>query len=440
VRPSRDELKARVRAEIDRRAADIVAISDHIMHHPESGFREVETAKFVGAQLDRMGLAHRDGLALTGVKARMRGRASGPTVAILGELDSLIVSDHPLAHPVTHAAHACGHNAQVASMLGAGMGLQTVMEHLDGDVVLFAVPAEELIEVEWRLGLREDRKIEFLTGKAELIKLGEFDDVDMAIITHTAARPDDGLSSVGDTHNGCVVKFMRFLGKAAHAGGAPHRGINALKAAQIALAGIDAQRETFRDEDTVRVHPIITRGGEAVSAVPADVRLETFVRGKTLEAIADASARVDRALRAGAMAMGARVQITTVPGYLPQAMDPNLVALTHANCAAVVGPENMGEARHSTGSTDVGDLGHIMPEVHPRAGGVRGTIHGNDYVVVDHGLAAVNPAKFMAMTVIDLLYDGAREARRVKAEAGPKLSREEYLALVRRYATQVELS
>jgi hypothetical protein len=81
-----------------------------------------------------------------------------------------------------------------------------------------------------------------------------------------------------------------------------------------------------------------------------------------------------------------------------------------------------------------------MPEVHPRAGGVRGTIHGNDYVVVDHGLAAVNPAKFMAMTVIDLLYDGAREARRVKAEAGPKLSREEYLALVRRYATQVELS
>jgi amidohydrolase len=438
MKPSREELKAQVCAEIDRRAQDIVAISDHIMHHPESGYREVQTAKFVAAQLDRMGLDHRDGLALTGVKARMRGRGSGPTVAILGELDSLIVSDHPLADPVTHAAHACGHNAQVASMLGAGMGLQTVMSHLDGDVVLFAVPAEEYIEVEWRLGLREAKKIEFLAGKAELIKLGEFDDVDMAIITHTTARPDDGLSSVGDTHNGCVVKFMRFVGKAAHAGAAPHRGINALKAAQIALAAIDAQRETFRDEDTVRVHPIITRGGEAVSAVPADVRLETFVRGKTLEAIADASARVDRALRAGALALGARAEITTLPGYLPQQMDPNLVALTRANCAAVVGEANMGEPRHSTGSTDVGDLGHIMPEVHPRAGGVSGAIHGNDYLVVDHMLAAVNPAKFMAMTVIDLLQDGAREARRVKAEAGPKLSRDEYLTLVRRYASQVE--
>jgi amidohydrolase len=436
VRPTKEELKAKVCAEIDRRADAIVAISDHIMRNPESGYREVKTAKFVAAQLAAMGLQYREGLALTGVKARMRGRASGPTVGVLGELDSLIVSEHPLADPVTHAAHACGHNAQIASMLGAGMGLQPVMDQLDGDVVLFAVPAEEYIEVEWRIGLREEKKIEFLVGKAELIKLGEFDDVDMAIITHTNARPDDGLASVGDTHNGCVVKFMRFVGKGAHAGSAPHLGINALKAAQIALHAIDAQRETFRDDDTVRVHPIVTRGGEAVSAVPADVRLETFVRGKTLEAIEDAAMKVDRGLRAGAQALGARVEITTLPGYLPQAMDPSLVALSHANSAAVVGAANMGRPRHSTGSTDVGDLGFIMPEAHPRAGGVTGTIHGADYMVVDHRLAAVNPAKAMAMTVVDLLCDGAREARRVKAEAGRKLGREEYLALVRRFAVR----
>lgn len=436
MRPTKDELKAKICAEIDRRADAIVAVSEHIMRNPESGFREVKTAKFVAGQLAAMGLQYREGLALTGVKARMRGRASGPTVAVLGELDSLIVSEHPLADPVTHAAHACGHNAQIASMLGAGMGLQTVMDQLDGDVVLFAVPAEEYIEVEWRIGLRQEKKIEFLVGKAELIKLGEFDDVDMAIITHTNARPDDGLASVGDTHNGCVVKFMRFVGKGAHAGGAPHLGVNALKAAQVALHAIDAQRETFRDDDTVRVHPIVTRGGEAVSAVPADVRLETFVRGKTLEAIEDAATKVDRSLRAGAQALGARVEITTLPGYLPQAMDPNLVALSHANSAAVVGAANMGRPRHSTGSTDVGDLGFIMPAVHPRAGGVEGTIHGADYVVVDHRLAAVNPAKAMAMTVVDLLWDGAREARRVRAEAGRKLTREEYLTLVRRFAVR----
>jgi amidohydrolase len=433
---TRDELKARVCAEIDRRAAEIIGISDHIMRNPESGFREVKTARFVGEQLDRMGLAHRDGLALTGVKARMKGRSAGPTVAILGELDSLIVFDHPLADPLTHAAHACGHNAQIASMLGAGMGLQTIMDQLDGDVVLFAVPAEEYIEVEWRLGLRREKKLEFLLGKCELIKLGEFDDVDMITITHTSSRPEEKLASVGSTNNGAIAKFMRFVGRATHAGGAPHNGVNALKAANLALMAIDAQRETFRDEDTIRVHPIITKGGEAVSAIPADVRLETFVRGGTVEAIMKAEAKVDRCLRAGALAMGARVEITTVPGYLPMTMDPNLVKLSYDNCAALVGAENMGQGSHGTGSTDVGDLSYIMPIVHPRTGGAKGNGHGNDYWTVDQTLAAVNPAKSMAMTVIDLLYDGAREAKRVKAEAGPKLSREEYLRLVRGFARE----
>src|SRR5262249_6424265 len=206
----------------------------------------------------------------------------------------------------------------------------------------------------------------------------------------------------------------------------------ALKAAQIALVAIDAQRETFRDDDTIRVHPIITRGGEAVSAVPADVRLETFVRGKTVEAIADAAAKVDRSLRAGAQAMGAKVEITTLPGYMPQEMDPNLVALTYRNAAAIVGEANMGRPRHSTGSTDVGDLGLIMPEVHPRAGGVKGTIHGVDYVVVDHRLAAVNPAKFMATTVVDLLHEGAREAGRGEGRAPREARHDEDLALLRR--------
>ena len=127
-----------------------MAISDHIMRHPEAGYREARTAAFVAGWFGRMGLECREGLALTGVKARLRGRSPGPAVAVLGELDSLIVGEHPFADPATHAAHACGHNAQVASMIGAGMGLQTVMDELDGDVVLFAVPAEEYIEVEWR--------------------------------------------------------------------------------------------------------------------------------------------------------------------------------------------------------------------------------------------------------------------------------------------------
>ena len=69
-----EELKARLCAEIDRRKHDIMAISDHIMRHPEPGYREMRTAEFVAGWLRRMGVEPREGLALTGVKARLRLR------------------------------------------------------------------------------------------------------------------------------------------------------------------------------------------------------------------------------------------------------------------------------------------------------------------------------------------------------------------------------
>ena len=426
-------LKQAVCETIERRADDIVAVSEYLMRNPETGFREVKASKRVAQEFEKMQIPYESGLALTGVKARMRGGASDVTVGVLGELDALLVSGHPYEDPETHAAPACGHHAQVASMLGAGIGVQPFMDQLDGDVVLFAVPAEEGIEVEHRLGLVQAGKIEFIVGKAELIRLGAFDDIDMAMITHTNDDPKIGKASGGDSHNGCLIKYVRFEGRASH-GADPQEGINALKAATIALSAIDAQRETFKEDELVRIHPIITKGGEAVSIVPADVRIETFVRGRTVEAMKAANEKVDRALRAGALAIGARVFIKTVPGYLPHQQDSNLLALWRSNAAALVGEENMGRARSNTGSTDVGDLFHIMPTVHPRTGGVEGISHGKNYVVVDQYLACVVAAKAMAMTVVDLLSDQAKEAKAVLANAGPKLSKNEYLNLRRSFA------
>src|SRR2546426_1687092 len=148
------------------------------------------------------------------------------------------------------------------------------------------------------------------------LRLGHFDDVDLAMMIHATSRPEDGKAGVPGSNNGCVVKTVRYIGRAAHAGGAPHAGINALHAAQIGLMAINAIRETFKDEDTIRVHPIITHGGSQVNVIPGEVRIETYVRGKTVEAILDANRKVDRALRAGALALGATVEIETLPGYM----------------------------------------------------------------------------------------------------------------------------
>jgi amidohydrolase len=424
-------------AEIDRHANRIIDISAHILQHPEIGFREHATAATVAAQFSGMGLAYQSGLAITGVKARMKGRASTLTVGILGELDSLLVPESPVADPVTHAAHACGHNAQIASMIGAGLGLQAVMSQLDGDVVLFAVPAEECITIEERLELRASGALEFIIGKPELIRIGAFDDIDMITITHTPHGGDDSHASVGDTHNGALIKRVRFIGRAAHAGSAAQHGINALKAATLALAAIDANRERFAEADMVRISPIITKGGDGTSTVPSDVRIESMIRARSIEAMRAASDMVDRCLRAGALAIGAEVRIETISGYMPNTPDPNLVALQRRACAAIVGEEHMGVARHQAGSTDVGDLGMLMPAVHPRGGGTEGRPHAGDYYVRDHHLAAVNPAKSMAMLAVDLLCDGAAEGLRVRREAGPKLSRAEYVALRRGFDSTI---
>jgi len=431
--PSKEELKAKAVSEIDRRANEIIALSADILAHPETGFFETRTSEVVQQIFGGMGLPFESKLARTGVKARMSGGKRGPTVGILGELDAILVPDSPVADAQTGAAHACGHNAQIASMIGAGFGLQPIMQHLDGDVVLFAVPAEECIQIEERLELRAKGDLEFIIGKPELIRLGAFDDIDMVTITHTPHGQDDSHASVGDTHNGAIIKRIRFNGVAAHAGSFAHKGVNALKAATLAISAIDAQRERFQEEDLVRISPIITKGGDGTSSVPSDVRIETMIRARSVDAIQHANDVVDRCMRAGALAIGARLDIETVSGYMPNTPDPRLVALQHTNCARIVGEQNMGVARHQTGSTDVGDLTMLMPAVHPRSGGTIGTPHSKDYYVRDHTLAAINPAKSMAMLAIDLLYNGSAEARAILSSMPPKLDREGYLELRRSF-------
>lgn len=431
--PTREELKRDICAAIERRGDQIITIGETIRHHPELGFKEIKTARLVEQTLKELGLSVQTGLALTGVRGTLAGARQGPTFALLGELDGLVVSDHPLADPETGAAHACGHNAQIAGLLGAVMGLRDTkaLQHLAGRVVVFAVPAEEYGDVAWRIQQAREDKLEFLGGKPELLRLGHFDDVDMAMMIHTTPRPEDRRAGVGVSNNGCVVKTVRYLGKASHAGGAPHMGINALYAANVGLTAINALRETFHEDHTIRVHPIITQGGIQVNVIPADVRLETYVRGKTVEAILDANTKVDRALRAGALALGAQVEIETLPGYLPLFNNLDMAEVFKANAIALLGEEHYTTVGHRTGSTDMGDISHVMPTLHPYMGGATGMGHGADFQITDPTLAYLGPAKALALTTVDLLWGHAEVARGILARSKPRMTKEDYLAFQR---------
>ena len=436
--PTRDDVKRAVCEAIDRNAERVIALGEAIRRQPELGFKEFKTARLVEETFTSLGLKPRGGLAMTGVRAEAKGAKEGPTFALLGELDGLVVAGHPIADPQTGAAHACGHNAQIAGLLGAAMGLlgANAFDHLAGRVVFFAVPAEEYGDVAWRVEQSRTGKLEFLGGKPELMRLGHFDDVDLAMMIHTTPQPEMKKAGVSASNNGCIVKTVRYIGRASHAGGAPHLGINALYAANIGLMAINAVRETFRDEDSIRVHPIITHGGSQVNVIPGEVRMETYVRGKTVEAILEANTRVDRALRAGALALGAKVEIETLPGYLPLFNHPGMARHFKSNAVALYGADHVSESGHRSGSTDMGDVSHVMPTLHPYMGGASGSGHGADFAIADPTLAYVEPAKQLALMAIDMLWGDAEAARDILKAWKPRMTKAEYLAFQRGVARQ----
>lgn len=289
------------------------------------------------------------------------------------------------------------------------------------------------MEIDYRKRLVKEGKIHFLGGKSELVYEGHFDDIDMAMMMHSQGNAPEKAVYIGKSSNGFVGKTVQYVGKTAHAANAPHEGINALNAACLGIMGINALRETFKEDDMVRVHPIITKGGDLVNNVPSDVRMELYVRAKTMEAIDCQHHRVDEALKAGGAAVGAKTVIETLPGMFPLACSPRLNDLFVENIKEYFPETKIEEAGHFTASTDMGDISHLMPSIHPFIGGVDGGLHTKDFCVTDFDAAAILPGKVFAMNIIDLLYDEAAMAKEILEKEKPILTKEEYLAKLESY-------
>ncbi|WBW95652.1 amidohydrolase [Oceanirhabdus sp. W0125-5] len=438
---NKDELKKRACEIIDEKAEYIIGVGKKIYDNPELGYKETFATKLILGEFKSLGLDTEENIAVTGCKGFIKSQNSGPTIGVMGELDAVICREHPHADYKTGAIHACGHNIQVAGMLGTAIGLVSsgVLSELNGNVEFLAVPAEEYVELEYRSELRDEGKIQFFGGKQELIYNGEVDNLDIAIMFHSLDLSAYGKKAlIGGSGNGFIGKKVKFIGKESHAGGAPEEGVNALNAAMLAINNIHAQRETFKDEDKIRVHPIITKGGDIVNVVPADVRMETYVRGKTIEGILDANNKVNRALSAGAKAVGANIEITELPGYLPLLNNNDLNNIFNENLSTLIEKEDIVYGGEFAGSFDFGDISHLIPSLHPFIGGVKGNLHTREFKIEDSYLAYIVPAKTMALTIIDLLYDDAKVSKEIIDNFEPKMSKDEYLEFLYKVSKKIE--
>ena len=421
-------LKQKVIEAVDSSRETILEMGKDFFEHPELGYREERTTARSAEYLESLGLDVEKNIAVTGFKSVLNSYSDGPTIALLGELDAIVVPDHPLADEQGRV-HACGHNIQMAGLLGAVTGLvkSGILPRLGGRISVMGTPAEEYVELAFRDSLRQEGKIRYLGGKQELIARGYFDDVDMSLMFHSLDLQEKKVM-VGPESNGFIGKSIRFTGRAAHAGSAPEAGINALNAASLAMMNIHAQRETFRDQDRVRVHPIVTRGGDIVNVVPHDVRMESYVRARTIEGMMDANAKVSRAIEAGALAVGADVEISDIPGYMPIRRYRTLDDLYSGNMKFLgFQEEDIIDGGDFTGSFDFGDLSQLMPALHPMTGGISGAIHSRDYVISNPEEAYLLPAKALALTVVDLLAEDACRAQDVLRDFVAPMTKKEYL-------------
>lgn len=424
------DIEKRVLEAIDENKDEIISSAKKVLSNPELGYKEFETSAFVKDTFSSLSLDVKDGIALTGVKGVI-GNPDDFNVCIIGELDSVVCMGHPNAVYPSGAAHACGHHAQIASLLGAAIGITKsgVMNELAGAVTFMAVPAEEYIELEYRQKLKDEGKIKYFSGKQQLIHEGEFDGIDAAMMIHAQPETPDKAVFLDADSLGFVMKNVTFHGKSVHAA-KPFDGVNALNAAALAILGIHTCRERFREEDKVRVHFIITKGGDIVNAVPSEVCLECQVRASNIPALQKVSADVDAAIKGAAMMVGAEVDIETIVGYQPFNLDVNLGKVFEDVSLEFMDKEVIRHDVSMTGSSDIGDLSLLLPTIQPMVGGFSGQLHAKELSASDDYTAYVLPAKLMAITAIRLLEDNAKLGKKIKASFKPVMTKDEYLRLL----------
>ena len=422
------DILAAVRETVDRHAGDIMEVGDHIWNHPEPGYREEKTSAYLAGKLEALGLTVRRKLALTGFRADIDTGRPGPVVAVLGELDSLILPNHPQCDKKTGAVHACGHNSSCASLYGTAVALleSGALSSMCGKIALIASPAEEGIEMDYRCGLIKQGKIGSIAGKSQLIREGVFDDVDLAYMHHLSTHFGY------DDHNGCINKKITFRGKSCHAA-APHRGINALNAATLALNAVALLRESYSSDPYIRIHGIVTDGGDSVNIIPDRVTMDYMLRAPDLEKMLKLNERFDRAVLYAAKAAECEAVVESLNGYMPLLDDPELgTLLGHTAEELFPGIEFDYNGTFSAASTDMGDVATVIPAVHGYVPGCRGIGHGIDYGIADPQSAYLKSSLLNAALAVKLLYGDAAPARKIAARREGLLSIREYVETIDR--------
>lgn len=377
----------------------LTKLGREMFHHPETGFKEVESNKILTSFLCMSGIACQSDLCLTGIRATI-GSGEGYHIALVADMDALTVNDGNRSYPW----HSCGHSIQTAVMACVLTMLNEmgIAERTGGRISFIAAPAEEFTEFEFRQQLKDEGKINYFSGKQNMIEQGIFDDVDCVISMHINGETET-LFDVGSTLAGFMVKKAIFTGQASHSGVAAHMGLNALHGASLCMNAISYMKDQFPKEAGLQIHPIITECGGSVNIVPEKAVLESYVRANTLDDLLNAGEKFDQCAVHSAKALGLSCRVKNQTGYMPLRQSDELNEIIYRHMLEICPDEKIVKHVVSGASGDVGDLGYLLPTVQFGFSGIKGRIHSSDFTISDEENVYMNTAEIVMKTVCDIL-------------------------------------
>jgi amidohydrolase len=382
------ELSNIIDATVEKERPVLARLSSDIHANPELRFEEHKAAGWIAELLRARGYEVEHGLAgmPTALRAK-KGKPGGPKIAILGEYDAL-----------PDIGHACGHNLIATSAVGAFLGAAAAVGDASGEILFLGTPAEE-----------------GGGGKIKMIQAGVFEGIDAAMMFHPFDR-----DMLAHTALASMWLAMTFKGAPAHAAAAPHDGKSALQACMDTFRLIDGQRVRFRDG--VRVHGYITNGGQAVNIIPELASCELSVRARDTNELARVRGIVERCAQAAALASEVNVEIVAREGYSDMRNNMTMARVFGEHMGALGRNVRETDDRVGAGSTDMGDVSHIVPSIHPYlaiVGENEALCHQHAFASAaasDRGFAtAMDAAKALARTALELLLDDKLRAS-VRAE------------------------
>ena len=371
-----DKLKKRIGREVESLADDLFAVSDFLLANPEIAYQEFKARDYLSRMLEQKGFEVEKGVGNveTSFLARPADcKPSRPTVAILAEYDAL-----------PKIGHGCGHNLIAAASLGAVAALRLILGDEAGGLVLVGTPAEE-----------------GGGGKVRLAEAGVFEEMDAAMMFHPGSTNIPGKGMLGR------IKFnIEFFGRSAHASGTPDKGINALDALILAYSSINAYRQHLRPDG--RIHGIITHGGDAPNIIPDYAAGLFYVRAGSRTYRDELFERVKKCCQGAALATGAEFKIEVHrPALDSMKRNPALESAAMSNMKELGITIDNDDGR--LGSSDMGNLSHYLPAIHPYLAIVGSeiashTVEFRDATVSTRGRKTLlTAAKMLAMTAWDFL-------------------------------------